>query len=172
MDLLEVQKKFIDEIKYIDDTSQIILKGHLVAEDLMNQAIESFVLHGEYIEDARLQFHQKLEICRSLSVSEHNNNMWNVLKNINKVRNALAHSLDKERRRKAIISLTTIFKQEFPQEFKAIEGMSNESLLCMRAISCVLGFLQAFLAEVKRFEEFVKEADAAINKGGISSTKK
>ncbi|MEJ2743938.1 MAG: hypothetical protein P8176_16085 [Gammaproteobacteria bacterium] len=47
MKLDDIQKKFYEEVRYVDDTAQILLKGHLVAEDLMNQALEAFVLHGE-----------------------------------------------------------------------------------------------------------------------------
>ena len=54
MKLSYIQKTFFDEVRYVDDTAQIVLKGHLLAEDLMNEALESFMLHGEHVEDARL----------------------------------------------------------------------------------------------------------------------
>jgi len=127
--LEDIQKSFTDEVRYVDDTAQIILKGHLVAEDLMNQAIESFVLHGEYIENARLQFHQKLEFCKSISLSDDNNNMWNLIKKINVVRNALSHSLDEERRLKAIQSLKSIYDQEFDPETRKKNIKGSASLI-------------------------------------------
>ena len=169
MGLVEIQNKFIDEIKYVDDTAQIVLKGHLVAEDLMNKAIESFVLHGEYIDNVKLQFHQKIEFCKAISVSESKNNMWNMLKHINVVRNALSHSLDAERRSKAIQSLRTIYDQEFPSNSRNIKGISEDAALCMAAISGVLGYLHAFLEEVQRFEEIVKGLDVIMNTGKLSN---
>jgi len=169
MTLSEIQKAFFDEIKYVDDTAQIVLKGHLVAEDLMNKAIESFVLHGEHIDNAKLQFHQKMEICKSISLSDNKNNMWNILKQINVVRNALSHSLNENRRSKAIQSLRSIYDQEFDPVTRDIVGMSEEAALCMVAISGILGYLHSFLEEVRRFEEIIKGIDKIMNKGDLSN---
>lgn len=165
--LSEIQRLFTDEVRYIDDAAQIVLKGHLVVEDIFNRAIESFVLHGEHVEKARLQFHQKLELCRAISLSN-NNNMWNVITKINVLRNALSHSLDQERRSKAVQSLQTIYDQEFPPESRKIEGMSEEAALCMVAIGGVLGYLHSFLSEVHRFEALVKRLDQSMNSGSLS----
>lgn len=166
--LSEIQRRFIDEVRYIDDAAQIVLKGHLVVEDILNRALESFVLHGEHVEEARLQFHQKLELCRAISLSDNNNNMWNVIKKINVLRNALSHSLDQERRSKAVQSLQSIYDQEFPPESRKIEGISEEAALCMVAIGGVLGYLHSFLSEVHRFETLVKHLDQSMNSGSLS----
>jgi len=169
MKLTDIQKTFFEEVRYVDDTAQIVLKGHLVAEDLMNKALECFMLHGEHIEDARLQFHQKLELCKSISLSDNKNNMWNLIKKINVLRNALSHSLDKERREKAIQSLKSIYDQEFDPETRNIDGMSEEAALCIAALSGALGYLHSFLSEVQRFEAIVKSLDKVMNKGELSS---
>lgn len=167
MTLDDIQKKFSEEVKYVDDTAQILLKGHLVAEDLMNQALEAFVLHGEHVEDARLQFNQKLELCKAISVSDNKNNMWNLIKKINVLRNALSHSLAPERRKKAVESLASIYDQEFDPRMRVIDGMSEEAALCLAAIMGSLGYLHSFLSEVKRFEDIVKSLDSHMNKGEL-----
>jgi len=168
MKLSDIQKTFFDEVRYVDDTAQIVLKGHLVAEDLMNKALESFMLHGEHIEDARLQFHQKLELCKSISLSDNKNNMWNLIKKINALRNALSHSLDKERREKALQSLKSIYDQEFDPKSRDIDDMSEEAALCIAAIGASLGYLLSFLSEVQRFEAIIKDLDKIMNKGELS----
>lgn len=167
MTLADIQKSFTDEVRYIDDTAQIVIKGHLVAEDLMSKALESFVLHGEHIEDAKLQFHQKLELCKSISLSDNKNNMWNLIKKLNVVRNALSHSLDKDRRSKAIQSLKSIYDQEFDPKTREVEGMSEEAALCIMAINGALGYLHSFISEVQRFEAIVKHLDKAVNNGEL-----
>jgi len=165
--LKDLQERFSEEVKYVDDTAQILLKGHLVAEDLMNQALEAFVLHGEHIEDARLQFHQKLELCKAISVNDNCNNMWNLIKKINVLRNALSHSLDPERREKAVQSLASIYDQEFGPKTRKIDGMSEEAALCLASIMGSLGYLHSFLSEAQRFETLVKEMDKIMNKGAL-----
>jgi hypothetical protein len=168
MGMMDIQKTFIEEIRYVDDTAQIVLKGHLVVEDLMNKALESFVFHGDHIDDARLQFHQKLELCRSISLKDNKNNMWNLIKKINSLRNALSHSIDKERRNKAIQSLMSIYDHEFDPKTRNIDGMSDEAALCIAAISGVLGYMHSFLSEVQRFESIVKCLDKVMNSGSLS----
>lgn len=167
MTLDDIQKKFSEEVKYVDDTAQILLKGHLVAEDLMNQALEAFVLHGEHVEDARLQFNQKLELCKAISVSDNKNNMWDLIKKINVLRNALSHSLDPDRRKKAVESLASIYDQEFDPKSRIIDGMSEEAALCLAAIMGSLGYLHGFLSEVKRFEDIIKNLNNIMNKGAL-----
>lgn len=163
MKLDDIQKTFYEEIRYIDDTAQILLKGHLVVEDLMNKALEAFVLHGEHVEDARLQFNQKLELCKAISVSENKNNMWNLIKKINVLRNALSHSLDPDRRKKAVESLASAYDQEFNPKTRDIEDMPEEAALCLAAISGSLGYLHSFLSEAKRFENLVKNMNNLMN---------
>ena len=57
MTLDEINKKFADEVREVDDVAQIVLKGHLVMEGLMTEAIETFVLHADFVETVRLQVH-------------------------------------------------------------------------------------------------------------------
>ena len=100
--LKDIQKRFTDELREVDDTAQVVLKGHLVMEGLMTEAIETFLLHGEFVETARLQVHQKIALCRAIATSDQNNKMWDLVSSVNSVRNALSHSLDPTRRSKAI----------------------------------------------------------------------
>lgn len=169
MDINELQKALFDELRYVDDTAQIVLKGHLVAEDLMNKGLRAFLLHEEHLDKARLGFAQKIELCRGISLSDNQNNMWNLLQKINKVRNVLSHSLDPERRQTVIQSLKSIYDQEFDRSTRIYEGMSEESALCVSAIGGAVGFLHSFVTEVERFEMLVKEMDKSLNKGALSS---
>ena len=77
--LREIQSRFMEEINVVDDLAQIVLKGHLVIEELLTEALQRFVHHSDYIASARLQFHQKLNLCRAISVSEQDNEMWEQL---------------------------------------------------------------------------------------------
>jgi hypothetical protein len=161
-----IYQRFVDEMKYVDDVAQIILKGHLVMEDVMTQAICDFVHHGEFIEDTGLRFHQKVKICRAMSLSEHENGMWDLVVAINTLRNHLSHSLDPSKRQSKLDSLRTCFLREFPRlKNTKYEGVSDEATLCMHSISTCLGFLNQFHAEVKRFRELVVGMDQVMNKG-------
>ncbi|MGO2498647.1 MAG: hypothetical protein ACTH6I_11570 [Vibrio litoralis] len=166
MTLEDIQNRFAEEVKYVDDSAQILLKGHLVIEDLMTQALEAYVLHAEFVGNARLQFNQKLELCKSISLSNQNKVTWNLIKKINVLRNALSHSLDPERRSKAVESLKSIYDQEFDPRTRVIDGIGEECALCLASVMGSLGYLHSFLAEVKRLENMIKTIDLVIHNGG------
>jgi hypothetical protein len=162
--LAEIQARLFDELRYVDDVAQIVLKGHLVMEELMNEALGTYLLHEEFLEPARLQFSQKLALCRGISTSEHNNNMWNLINSINALRNKLSHSLDGEQRSKKIQILALTYAQEFPGELpEGLEEMSRDSAICIMAVSGCLGFLHAFVEEIKRLRGFIIALDRVMN---------
>lgn len=169
----DIQAKYIEEIRYVDDLAQIVLKGHLVIEEIMTEALQRFVLHGEFIDSAKLQFHQKLTLCRAISTSEHKNNMWNLIAAINTVRNHLSHSLDSEKRSEKVERLNSIYVKEFGDKFPVdLESISRESAICMLAISGALGYLHSFLEEIKRLEEIFLKMDEILNKGNLRQENK
>lgn len=175
----EVLKQFMDEIVQVDDVTQIVLKGHLVMEGLLTEAIETFALHGEFVEIANLRFQQKIVLGRAISTSDQGNKMWELIGCVNSVRNALAHSLDPDRRSKAIQKLRNVYEYQFKDMPNATKGIPNniekdippDAALCLYAVSGSLGFLHAHLSEVRRFKARVIELDKALNKGALSKLK-
>ncbi len=175
----EIQKRFTDELREVDDVAQIVLKGHLVMEGLMTEAVETFLLHGEFVETARLQVHQKIALCRAISTSDQNNKMWDLVSSINSVRNALSHSLDPARRAKAIQSLRNVYEQHFKEQPDSVKGIPKgiekdipaDTALCLYAIAGTLGYLHAHLEEVRRLKSIIVELDSAMNKGAMSGSK-
>lgn len=154
--LREIQNRFMEEINVVDDLAQIVLKGHLVIEELLTEALQRFVHHSDYIASARLQFHQKLNLCRAISVSEQDNEMWELIAKINNIRNHLSHSLGDEERVRRVRRLKSHYEQLFGREsLEAVSEMDEESAVCMLAISGCLGFLHTFLGEVQSFEAMI-----------------
>lgn len=174
--LQEIQKRFTDELREVDDVAQIVLKGHLVMESLMTEAIETFVLHGEFVEAARLQVHQKIAVCRAISTSDQNNKMWDLVSSVNAIRNALSHSLGPERRSKAMQNLRNAYELQFKDMPNSVNGIPKgiekeippDTALCLYAISGILGYLHAHLQEVRRLKSIVIEIDSVMNKGALS----
>ena len=167
--LEEVRAKFTDQLRNIDDVAQIVLKGHLVMEEVITESIQTFLLHKEFVEGARLQFHQKLQLCRAMSVSDQKNSMWNLLAAINSLRNHLSHSLDLSERSKRIEALNSNFAREFPDQLpEKLDPMPREAAICMLAIAASIGFLHAHSEEVRRLKEIVLDMDKVLNKGKLS----
>jgi hypothetical protein len=176
--LEDIRKKFTDELEQVDEVAQIVLKGHLVMEGLMTEAIETFLLHGEFAEQARLQVHQKIALCKAISTSDQNNKMWELVSSVNALRNALSHSLDPDRRSKAIQNLRMIYEREFADMPNSVAGIPKgiekdihpDTALCLYAIATSLGYLHAHLAEVRRLKSMILGLDAVMNKGALAKS--
>ncbi len=164
-----IQKRLFSEFGEADALIQVVLKGHLLIEEKMTEALEIFLLHGKHLGSARLQFHQKLSLCKGISTSDSDNNMWNVIKQLNNLRNALSHSLAVERRQKALNSLQSIYDQEFKElEMNQFDNVDPEVQLCLTAITGCLGYLHSFLEEVKRLKQIIIDLDKVMNNGALS----
>jgi hypothetical protein len=175
----EINKRFTDELQEVDDVAQVVLKGHLVMESIMTEAIETFLLHGEFLEGARLQFHQKIALCRAISTSDQSNRMWELVSSINALRNSLSHSLDPDRRSNAIQTVRTIYEEQFKDMPNSVKGIPKDiekdapadTVLCLYAISGSLGYLHSHLQEVKRLKGIIVSIDAIMNDGALQKHK-
>ena len=169
MSLEDTQKRLMNEFGEVDALVQVVLKGHLLIEEKLTEALETYLLHGKHLDNARLQFHQKLSLCKGISTGESDNNMWNVIKQLNNLRNSLSHSLAIERRQKALDSLKSIYDQEFRElEMKKFDSVDPDVQICFIAITGCLGFLDSFLSEVKRLKQIIIDLDQIMNDGNLS----
>ena len=130
------------------------LKGHLIIEEKMTAGIERFLWHGEFVDDLRLSFAKKLVLCRSMSITDENHSMWDVISKLNTLRNTLAHSLDGERRNKAFAELRGAYMHELNGlPLNEIEKTDEGLILCI--VSTTLGFLKGFFNEVDKTRSFL-----------------
>lgn len=79
-----------------DDESILVLKAHLIAEELLNEYIQEMVPNPKYIlgVDARTHFGEKMKFSQCISPTGRDDRwIWQGLRNLNQLRNAFAHSL-------------------------------------------------------------------------------
>src|SRR5215204_6399931 len=96
--LANLAEQFTEHFRFVDDMVQVVLPGHLFIEQTLDTILEKFVFHPEYLRKIRLTFDQKFNLARSISLDEHDTEMWKLVKAINNLRNELAHSLKSEKR--------------------------------------------------------------------------
>lgn len=161
---LALQKKFEEHFSTVDATAQIVLKGHLLIEEALDSILGKFVFHSECLESANLRFAQKIDLARSVSLDDHNNEMWELVRAINSLRNELSHSLKSEKRQQKANRVIELYLKllDNPETAKHHADQSEEDVL-MWAVSFFLGFLSAFEAEVERFKKFISALDQVAN---------
>lgn len=78
-----------------EDPTYLVLKAHLLAEEVLYRFIESQAHRPDPLSDARLGFAQLVALCRSFHrYSKEDWWGWAALKKLNSLRNLLAHSLE------------------------------------------------------------------------------
>jgi hypothetical protein len=91
---------FLDRViehlpKDIDDPILVVLKGHLLSEEIMHSLMKKKLPHPEYIVSARMTYSQTVSLCQAISDDErHDKWVWNGLKKLNNIRNHYSHSLE------------------------------------------------------------------------------
>lgn len=92
------KKRALALLDHPDPLLTIVLKGHLLAEERLNQLIRLFAPHPEHLAATTLRFHQKLGIVRALVPTAMADALvWELLEALNTVRNEMAHSLGQDR---------------------------------------------------------------------------
>ncbi len=159
-----ILKKFIDETTELNDVDLIFLKGHLLIEEVLTIIIENYVWHSKFLQLSKLTFYQKIQIARSISLDESENDMWKLIEAINTYRNKLAHSLDETIHQKRINSIFDLYFEILSDEASVIKQKENPTKQILSdTILVVLGFLGNFEAEIKRFKNLIVSLDKEIN---------
>ena len=163
-DLIKWAEKIKEHFQYVDATTQVVLKGHLLSEQSLDTILGRFVFHPEHLQSAELEFAQKVNLARSISLDEHNNEMWKLVNAINSLRNELAHSLKSEKRqRKTQRVIELYFKLLGNEQMAARNKNDPEEAVLAYAAALFLSFLAGLEAEVDRFCGYVNVLDVAIN---------
>jgi hypothetical protein len=160
---IRIQKLAEEHFRYVDETAQIVLKGHLLIEESLDSIISTFVVHPEFVEMANLGFAQKLSIARGMSLNEHKNEMWEIAAKLNSLRNEIAHKLDSPKRAaktKEVIDLYLRLSADMPD---STHRKHEDHVLVSFAVVFFLGFLEAFQREIDHrslIDKALKEVDA------------
>jgi len=119
--------KFMQHIGVgLGDETLIVLKGHLLLEDLMREFCSSKMENPKPLEEARLGFSQIAALTHSLLKHPMQQWVWAGVKKVNNLRNMLAHNLEPnnyERKRNELI--TFICEQDDNNEL--LEKFTNTS---------------------------------------------
>ncbi len=150
-----------------DPIANMVLKGHLLIEEKLTAAIEEFVFNPSCLDDARLTFAQKLAIYRSLSPGASDSSCWDVIAKLNKLRNALSHSLDGERRVRATESLIATYKQ-VDGDMPCADRANDEELF-----GCILAFCLGFISGRRaRIATLMHQLKGLDDEHGLSALKR
>jgi hypothetical protein len=160
---------FDRQLRTVDPTAQIALTGHLLIEEQINSILEQYAFHPRYLEGARLQFYQKVELCRGFALGKSELSIWRLILAINRVRNSYAHSLNKTVHTHAMAALTAAYNLECSTSSarQRLPVRQDERTRVKLACAMCLGFLDAFAEDSRAFRAKIKRLRSKPRKGGV-----
>ena len=121
------------------DLTLIVLKGHLLGEELLDAIIQSHCKDASVLQGVEIGHLVKIKLAAALTGDIGAQFVWNMCEKLNSLRNALAHKLEHPLAKKRLESFLVLFRNH-ELEFGPI-GSEPKDL--RRAIVFLLGCLVA-----------------------------
>ncbi|MEN5032335.1 hypothetical protein [Pseudomonas sp. Ps21-P2] len=138
-------KLFSDHLDGLRDDSTVVLKAHLLIEEMCRDFCSGAVANPAHLRNARFSFNHVVKLTRALCPMESGNfeYIWTVISQLTAMRNQLAHELEPdgltfESHRISIIDSVS--------RRQAVGGSDEPAERLAGALSFVLGALSAWLA--------------------------
>jgi hypothetical protein len=96
---------YLQALKGQQDLLGLILKGHLVVEDMLRRALALHCVEADHLKGTRFKFGQLVSLLRALQKIPVPDDVWEAAIALNRLRNEAAHSLTETK----LAELVTIF---------------------------------------------------------------
>jgi hypothetical protein len=127
-----------------NDLTLIALKGHLLAEEALDDLIRYYCKQPEHLDDVEIRFFVKAKVARALAGHIVWTGLWPLIDALNSVRNDLAHKLESPKLRDRVIRFLNLRKELAPLLYDPEIDPSNWDAVAERFrsdISLLLGQL-------------------------------
>ncbi len=132
-----------------EDLSLIVLKGHLLIEEMLIDIRDKLLPNAEYLDSINIGFYQLLSVVRSAVESKHDHKSWDLIIEFNKLRNKLIHNLEPPKLESLLTQLFNLYSQTQPidemkidksgeVELDTTERLRNVVIDCMQFLISVL----------------------------------
>ncbi|MEJ8866800.1 hypothetical protein [Pseudomonas jessenii] len=130
------------------DEQTLILKAHLLLEELLRDFCIRSVPYPNHLRKARLSFNQTVQLARSLCILSDfvSDWAWSVIEHLNKMRNLLAHELEpdqakfEECRQKIITAVKNSSNVDYSDSRLNLNELQGSLCYTVGAMSAVLEF--------------------------------
>jgi len=137
------EEKFESHFKHAEDMVAVTLKGHLLAEEFLDNINRHCFHFPEYYDQADLTFGRKLLIAQA-QVLAPDSSIFERIKKLNVLRNDLAHNLQSEKLSQKMNLFFEAVEAKYSPNFQGQFDLNKETDLkrIKMAISFILGELQ------------------------------
>ncbi len=90
----EASRRYAKLLPSADDMTLLLLKGHLLVEELLRSLIDDTLVKPSALKDARLETFQCICLAEAIFANRAPKWLWEALRKLNSIRNKLAHNLE------------------------------------------------------------------------------
>jgi|SRR5258708_606039 len=154
-EITKYMKEFRGHLRQVDEVAQVVLKGHLIIESVLENIITLGLYYPQYLQDARLSFYQKVHIAKALCLRKNTVATWKLILAVNELRNAIAHSLSGEKRTTKMEQLRRLCSVDGILDFDSTPDRQVAEFAC----GVSTAFLAGGEADMKNLRAFVDAYD-------------
>ena len=150
--------RYASLIPKTDDLSLIVLKGHLIIEEILYNLLLEHCGRPKHLEKAKLRFSQLMWVLRSVVKPPIIDMVWETISIINSLRNKLSHNLEPKDLSKYISSLKKLTVNNMKIKPEGYKPPNTPVEITTTAIYFVLGQLQVITSVNAFAARMVSEA--------------
>lgn len=140
-------QRFSKHFPRTGDLTLIVLKGHLLLEEEINDLLSQFMKNKNYIEKAKLSFYQKICLVESLLLEgSTKGTCFEIIEMINLLRNNIAHKLEPKKLEAKVRDLLYCM---FPNNKVEINNTDKRIKYLELGIASLIGQLSSFVNKYK-----------------------
>ena len=156
MDLQDSLLTFLRHFPRTDDTTLIILKGHLLLEEEINNLLHEMLANPAALDGLQINFFTKAQFLRALIKNEMLDAILDAAEKLNRLRNRLAHNLEPAGVDAAIRDFVT------GADGRILGGEAAPDQLLKRRIAYLCGQLLRFRTEYRAARQLLKTKVGAV----------
>lgn len=125
--------RFFDHMPASGDPELVLLKGHLLIEEVLTAIITAGVAKPELLLKKHMQFDARARTARAVIPGQDRSDLWAAVSSVNTARNALAHGLDPAKTVAAVSSFISVVEAQHPdvEQWRGVAKQSDIPLLVM-----------------------------------------
>lgn len=147
---IEIQKYYkhlLAHLPIVKDPTLVILRGHLLLEELLDEVLRTWLKDPSVLPDTRLTFHQKMKLSQGIISGGRNGFTWKPVDLLNQIRNRISHRLSPH---DLELKIDEFLKCVYPEDYSEISSdIYSKSKAMRKAIIFHCSYLSGMIDILK-----------------------
>ena len=135
---LKYYKHLLAHLPIVKDPTLVILRGHLLLEELLDEVLKAWLKDPSVLSDTRLTFHQKMKLSKGIISGGRDGFTWKPVDLLNQLRNRISHRLSPH---DLELKIDEFLKCVYPEDYRDIPSDIYSKSKAMRKAIRTFNFI-------------------------------